>query len=126
MLSAGNEVVNMPTGSFTYQGGAVIVQHSQIENVESGTVTMQANFNNNTASIAANTPSYTFYDNNIIINNSDGSLTGNSGSIGELGGQVESANITGNFAGTNAEAVHGISYSSGSNENYIGAFAATK
>ena len=126
LLSAGNEVVNMPTGSFTYQGEALIVQQSPIENIENGTVTIQANFNSNTASIAANTPSYTFYDNNIVINNSDGSLTGNSGSIGELGGKVESANITGYFAGTNAEAVHGLSYSSGNNENYIGAFAATK
>ena len=125
-FSAGTEVVNMPTGFFIYQGEASIVRLSPIVNGEDGTMTMLADFNSNTASIAANTPSYTFYHNNIVINNSDGSLTGNSGSIGELGGQVESANITGYFAGTNAEAVHGLSYSSGDNENYIGAFAATK
>ena len=87
---------------------------------------MTADFSNQTGSIAANTSNYLFNENNIIINNSDGSFSGTTGNIGVIGGTTETSNLKGYFAGTSASGTHGLAYSSGSQENYVGVFYGTK
>ena len=126
VVSAGSKPNGLPIGSHTYQGTAIIVKNNNIPISETGSFTLTTDFSNQTGSIAANTSNYLFNENNIVINNSDGSFSGTTGNIGTIGGTTEASNLKGYFAGTNASGTHGLSYSSGSQENYVGVFYGTK
>jgi hypothetical protein len=113
-IDAGGTPVNgMPSGTFTYTGTSTILNEQAVSD---GTFTMSANFNTGTASIAATAPAvagsgtFFFGSDDIAINNSNGSFSTNSASIGEIGIMSQAASIDGYFAGTNATGVSGLVY----------------
>ena len=130
VLTAGNKVNGLPTGTFGYQGDTIIymkgtTQGQTVIDFEGGTFSMTANFSNQTGSIAANTNSYLFNENNIAINSSDGSFSGSSGNIGVIGGATDTSNLKGFFAGTDAAGVHGTAYST-SEDTFVATFVGKK
>ena len=126
VFTAGSKVNGLPTGSFGYAGAVAFYKNGATVDFEQGSFSMTANFSNQTGSISANTNSYSFGETNIAINSSDGSFSGSSGTIGTTGGATDTSNLKGFFAGTNANGVHGMAYSAGSEANYVATFAGKK
>ena len=133
ITTSGSKVNGMPTGSYTYTGAASVLSlGGATTGIGDGTFTMAANFDNNTASVAATIPSnspagsfnpaYFFASNSIIINQTDGSFSTSNATIGETDVSSNSASIKGYFAGTNAKGVHGQVFSNSSTMNWLGSF----
>ena len=131
LITGGNKVNGLPSGTFSYQGMSVIAmkgstQGQIVVDNEAGTSSMTANFSNNTGSLQTNTSTYFYNENNIVINPSNGSFSGSSGTIGVTGGTTETANVKGYFAGTNAAGMHGTAYSAGNQDNFVSSFIGEK
>ena len=101
-------------------------QGQTVLDTEVGTSSMTANFSNNTGSLQTNTDSYSYNENNIVINPSDGSFSGSTGTIGMTGGTMEAANVKGYFSGTNAAGMHGAAYSAGNEDTFATVFVGKK
>lgn len=117
----GTEIQSLPSGTFNYAGYAVFeYAWASAENgfwQESGTFDMTANFQNNSASINANSSTgyVTYTANGMTIDPSDGQITGPVGSY-----IIRDNNLTtvssdavafyGNLHGDNAEYVSGSAY----------------
>ena len=134
--SAGSEASQIPQGTYTYTGTASVLDLGSA-NIGDGSFSLTANFNSNTANIAAtipanspqgNTnPAYFFSANGMQIDQSDGSFASSNGLIGATGVTSESASVNGYFAGSGATGVHGVAYSNAQNTpSYIGAFYGSK
>ena len=131
LLSGGNKVLGIPSGTFSYQGQAIIAmkgstQGKIVVDNEVGTSSMIANFLNNTGSLQTNTSTYSYNENNIVINPTDGSFSGSTGTIGVIGGTTETANVKGYFSGTNAAGMHGAAFSAGNQDNFTSVFIGEK
>ena len=131
VISGGAKMTGVPSGTFTYQGKSIIATEGSTQgfivlNNESGTSSMTANFSNNTGSLQTNTSTYSYNENNIVINPSDGSFSGSTGTIGVTGGTTETANVKGYFSGTNAAGMHGVAYSAGNEDTFVSTFIGTK
>ena len=131
VLSGGVKVNGMPSGTYTYQGVSNMAMNGSTQgqtvlDTEVGTSSMTANFSNNTGSLQTNTDSYSYNENNIVINPSDGSFSGSTGTIGMTGGTMEAANVKGYFSGTNAAGMHGAAYSAGNEDTFVTVFVGKK
>jgi hypothetical protein len=132
LTSSGSKPTNLPTGTHSYTGYAVVSAASEAGN---GTVTLTANFNERIANVAANIPAnsasgnsnaYFFSANGMNINVRDGSFSTANARIGEVGKSPYTANIKGYFAGSNAKGAHGLVYGNDSTAQMLGVFAADR
>lgn len=141
LQSAGSPVPSMkpsdlPSGDQNYNGTAIIRKDSNV-NLQ-GTDTnfnMTANFQTKTVTMIAITtkngediPAMVFKTKPsvpMVINNVTGAFSTDDALIGLNGGDQISASISGYFAGTGAEGVHGLAYSNDT-QNYTGAFYGKK
>ena len=133
LQSAGTPVSELPEGTFLYSGTAIIRKGSDKDMQGKGTFQMKADFQKNEVRIDAVTSADA--DNNIAgmyfsadkmkIVPSTGAFSTDSATIGLSNGATESASISGYFAGTDAEGVHGLAYSNDT-QNYTGAFYGKK
>ena len=131
VVSGGVRMTGVPSGTFSYQGKSIIATEGSTQgfvvlNNESGTSSMTANFSNNTGSLQTNTSTYSYNENNIVINPSDGSFSGSTGTIGVTGGTTQTANVKSYFSGTNAAGMHGVAYSAGNEDTFVSTFIGTK
>ena len=128
---------NLPSGDQNYNGTAIIRKDSNV-NLQ-GTDTnfnMTANFQTKTVTITAITtknvediPAMVFKTKPsvpMVINNVTGAFSTDDALIGLNGGDQISASISGYFAGTGAEGVHGLGYGNNDNQSYSGAFYGKK
>ena len=140
--SAGSPVPSMkpsdlPSGDQNYNGTAIIRKDSNV-NLQ-GTDTnfnMTANFQTKTVTMTAITtkngediPAMVFKTKPsvpMVINNVTGAFSTDDALIGLNGGDQISASISGYFAGTGAEGVHGLAYGNNDNQSYTGAFYGKK
>jgi hypothetical protein len=127
---------DFPSGDQNYNGTAIIRKDSNV-NLQ-GTDTnfnMTANFQTKTVTMTAITtkngediPAMVFKTKPsvpMVINNVTGAFSTDDALIGLNGGDQISASISGYFAGTGAEGVHGLAYSNDT-QNYTGAFYGKK
>lgn len=132
LTSSGTKPSNLPSGTYSYSGYAVVVNQNEAGN---GTATLTANFNDRTANLAANIPAnsasgnskaYFFSANGMNINVADGSFATANAQIGEVGRLPYTASVKGYFAGSNAKGAHGLVYGNGSTAGMLGVFAADR
>ena len=141
LQSAGSPVPSMkpsdlPSGDQNYNGTAIIRKDSNVNLHGTDTnFNMTANFQTKTVTMTAITtkngediPAMVFKTKPsvpMVINNVTGAFSTDDALIGLNGGDQISASISGYFAGTGAEGVHGLAYSNDT-QNYTGAFYGKK
>ena len=115
-LTSGTTITSLPSGSFLYTGSAIIGIESVIESGDN--FSLSADFNNKEVSFTALTENFYASANELSIDTSSGSFSGDGGTIGERNSTFSMpATVVGAFAGTNAGGVHGIVYPTLDNEN---------
>lgn len=72
ILATGDELTSLPKGRFTYEGGNMIERRGY---VQTGSFSMDVDFDNSNASLSANTSNYNIGANNIIIDTKDGTFS---------------------------------------------------
>ena len=119
----GDKFTTPPSGTFTYEGGHMLFD--SITNT--GTFTMVSNFVAGTATLQANTSTYSVSANDITINSSTGEFSSNNLAINNpfiIGKNTWTGELDGTFTGTQASGVAGV-YSSTDGE-LNGGFAGTR
>ncbi|MDC1482360.1 transferrin-binding protein-like solute binding protein [Ascidiaceihabitans sp.] len=124
LMVTGTPATQLPTGNYSYEGSAVLVDSTTAESsVEGGTFAMNVNFDNKTGSITGASENLIFTENQITINTSNGEFSGSSGTIGQRSGVKLPASLEGNFYGSNATGVGGVTTSDLSvNGGYVAIF----
>ena len=136
LQSAGTPVSELPEGTHLYDGTAIIRKGSNKNMQGKGTFNMTADFQNKEVTMTAITTENgedisamvfkTKSSAPMVINNVTGAFSTNNALIGLNGGDQISASISGYFAGTGAEGVHGLAYGNNDNQSYTGAFYGKK
>ena len=130
LLTSGAAASALPSGTYSYRGAVNIIENMAVV-IGSGTFTLTADFDTNTATLTAATPAssstnnigYFFSGSDMPIDQSEGSFSTSSGLIGVTGGASESASVEGYFAGTAAKGVHGLAYTNDTaTPDLVGAF----
>lgn len=116
---------NPPSGTHSYVGTHTASRRTSLQMPEVGTFTMSADFDAGRVSYSGSSSSSSITQNNMLLDVSDGSFAGNSGSFSWNGSSYTST-MHGNFAGNNAKGVHGVFWTNGGTGRYIGAFAGRK
>jgi len=124
IITDGDKLTSIPNGTFTYEGGHMLFD--SITNT--GTFTMVANFDAGTASLQANTSTYSVSANDIIINTPTGQFSSNNLAINNpytiIIKDSWTGEVDGTFTGAAASGVLGV-YSSTDGE-LNGGFAGTR
>tara|TARA_B110000503_G_C7109045_1_gene397261 strand:+ start:284 stop:1078 length:795 start_codon:yes stop_codon:yes gene_type:complete len=122
----GNEVSNIPSGSYSYTGTNVIGLRDG-SYLEDGTFAMNVNFTSSTASLTGSTASSSIGGSGISVNSSDGTFTSNNLTLTETAsGLSTTATIHGNFHGSGATGVTGLYTDNATTPTYAGAIAGTR
>ena len=124
LITGGERVTNIPSGTFTYAGTNVIGNRDG-SYAEQGTFSMNVDFNARQASISGSTPSSTISGTNIAVNNSNGTFSSNAIVLG-IDGVPYQGTINGNFHGNGAVGVTGIYHENAGNPVVAGAIAGTR
>jgi hypothetical protein len=124
MMTAGEQVMLLPSGTYTYRGRAFVNKKSTT-GYESGSFTLSANFAARTASISASTQTTSLNGQNLTINN-DGSITGRNLVLTSSGSTSSSAGVDGLFHGLFAVGVSGVYYDNANNPSLHGGFAGNR
>lgn len=110
-LAVGDKLYSIPSGTFTYRGGHFLFNDGY---PQSGTFTMNVNFNSGSAALQANTSTYSISANDIVIGSS-GQFESNNITINNPyssnAGSLKSGELDGTFTGVGAKGVVGV-YSS--------------
>ena len=115
-LTSGTTITSLPSGNFLYTGSAIIGIEAVIESGDN--FSLSADFNNKELSFTALTENFYASANELRIDTSNGSFSGDGGTIGERNSTFSMpATVVGAFAGTNAGGVHGVVYPTLDNEN---------
>ena len=126
LIVFGNEVSNIPSGSYSYTGTNVIGLRDGSYS-EEGTFAMNVNFTSSTASLTGSTASSSIGGSGISINSSDGTFTSNNLTLTEIAsGLNTTATIHGNFHGSGATGVTGIYTDNATTPTYAGVIAGTR
>lgn len=116
VLSSGTVVSQLPSGKFTYEGGAVIHLNGTIEGDDN--LLLVADFDNAEVSFTASTDNLYTSATGIPINKGTGSFSGDGATIGERSTTFSiPASVIGAFAGSNAGGVHGVMYPTNDDQN---------
>lgn len=122
----GNEVSNIPSGSYFYTGTNVIGLRDG-SYLEDGTFAMNVNFTSSTASLTGSTASSSIGGSGISVNSSDGTFTSNNLTLTETAsGLSTTATIHGNFHGSGATGVTGLYTDNATTPTYAGAIVGTR
>ena len=127
LMVTGTPATQLPTGNYRYEGYAVLMGSPTVdestETLESGTFAMNVNFDNKTGSITGASENLIFTENQIAINTSNGEFSGSSGTIGYRSGAKFPASLEGNFYGSNATGVGGVTTSDlSADDGYVAIF----
>ena len=126
LMVTGTPATQFPTGNYRYEGYAALLASSTAERaafIEGGTFAMNVNFDNKTGSITGASENLIFTENQIAINTSNGEFSGSSGTIGHRSGVKLPASLEGNFYGSNATGVGGVTTSDLSTDSgYVAVF----
>lgn len=122
----GNEVSNIPSGSYSYTGTNVIGLRDG-SYLEDGTFAMNVNFTSSTASLTGSTASSSIDGSGISVNSSDGTFTSNNLTLTEnVSGLSTTATIHGNFHGSGATGVTGLYTDNATTPTIAGAIVGTR
>lgn len=121
----GNEVSNIPSGSYSYTGTNIVGLRDG-SYIEYGTFIMGVNFTSSTASLSATTENSSIVG-EISINSSDGTFTSNNLNWNEtISNNSGTATINGNFHGSGATGVTGMYTDNEATPTYTGAIIGTR
>lgn len=126
LLTGGQPLGSVPTGSFVYSGtlGIAPRSFSQTPSVELGAFTLDANFNSGTFDFSGSTASNTMSGSG-LINISNGQISANN--IGmTTNGTNRTASMYGNFRGDTAQGVSGVFHTNEANPTHSGGFAGSR
>ena len=105
ILATGDELKSLPKGRFTYEGGNMIERRGY---VQTGSFSMDADFENASASLSANTSNYNIGATNIIIDTRDGKFSSDAVEIANPYTMFQNywtGQIDGTFTGSGASGV---------------------